>query len=303
MVTTTTSCSRARLAPSYKGIPPEPVLNAPLSVHDHGQVAVVTPGALVADGLQLRYPGAQQEALAGVGFALPAGQTLGLVGPTGAGKSSLLKLLLRQWPATQGHIHWGGTALGDFTLAALRAGIAWVSQEPFLFSATVAENIAMARPDATPAQIEAAARAAAVHGDISALPQGYATPVGERGITLSGGQRQRVAIARALLADAPLLLLDDALSAVDTGTAASILQALRQQRQGRTVIIVSHRLATVMDADQILVLRHGLVVERGSHASLLATGPVDGHLGWYATQWQVQQLQAALDEDAPEEAA
>ena len=280
-----------------------PVLHAPLSVDDHGQVAVVTPGALVADGLQLRYPGAQQEALAGVGFALPAGQTLGLVGPTGAGKSSLLKLLLRQWPATQGHIHWGGTALGDFTLAALRAGIAWVSQEPFLFSATVAENIALARPDATPAQIEAAARAAAVHGDISALPQGYATPVGERGITLSGGQRQRVAIARALLADAPLLLLDDALSAVDTGTAASILQALRQQRQGRTVIIVSHRLATVMDADQILVLRHGLVVERGSHASLLATGPVDGHLGWYATQWQVQQLQAALDEDAPEEAA
>ncbi len=280
----------------------EPVLNAPLSVHDHGQVAVVTPGALVADDLHLRYPGTSQEALAGVGFSLPAGQTLGLVGPTGAGKSSLLKLLLRQWPGTQGHIHWGGTALADFTLAALRAGIAWVPQEPFLFSATVAENIALGRPDATPAQIEAAARAAAVHGDISALPQGYATPVGERGITLSGGQRQRVAIARALLADAPLLLLDDALSAVDTGTAASILQALRAQRQGRTVIIVSHRLATVMDADQILVLCHGLVVERGTHQSLLnvPAGPRSTGAGtpaWYATQWQVQQLQAALDED------
>ena len=275
----------------------DPVLSAPLSVDDHGSISTITPGTLVADGLHLRYPGALHQALAGVGFALPAGQTLGLVGPTGAGKSSLLKLLLRQWPATQGHSHWGGTPLEDFTLAALRAGIAWVPQEPFLFSATVAENIALARPDATPAQIEAAARAAAVHGDISALPQGYATPVGERGITLSGGQRQRVAIARALLADAPLLLLDDALSAVDTGTAASILQALRQQRQGRTVIIVSHRLATVMDADQILVLRHGQVVERGSHAGLLATGPVDGHRGWYATQWQVQQLQAALDQD------
>ena len=274
-----------------------PVLAAPLSVDDHGTVAHVVPGALVADGLHFSYPGAVQPALAGVGFDLPAGQTLGLVGPTGAGKSTLVKLLLRQWPAAQGHITWGGTALPDFTLAALRAGIAWVPQEPFLFSATVAENIALARPDATPAQIEAAARAAAVHDDITALPQGYATPVGERGITLSGGQRQRVAIARALLTDAPLLLLDDALSAVDTGTAARILQALRQQRQGRTVLIVSHRLATVMDADQILVLRHGKVTERGTHAQLLTSAPADGHPGWYATQWQVQQLEASLESD------
>ena len=274
-----------------------PVLAAPLSVDDHGTVARVEPGALVADGLHFSYPGAAQPALAGVGFTLPAGQTLGLVGPTGAGKSTLVKLLLRQWPAAQGHIRWGGTALPDFTLAALRAGIAWVPQEPFLFSATVAENIALARPDATPAQIEAAARAAAVHDDIAALPQGYATPVGERGITLSGGQRQRVAIARALLTDAPLLLLDDALSAVDTGTAARILQALRQQRQGRTVLIVSHRLATVMDADQILVLRHGQVTERGTHAQLLTSAPADGHASWYATQWQVQQLEASLESD------
>ena len=299
-----------------------PVLAVPLSVDDHGTVASITPGTLVADGLHFRYPGATQPALSDVGFALPAGQTLGLVGPTGAGKSTLVKLLLRQWPAAQGHIRWGGTALPSFTLAALRAGIAWVPQEPFLFSATVAENIALARPEAAQAEIEAAARAAAVHDDICAMPQGYATPVGERGITLSGGQRQRVAIARALLADAPLLLLDDALSAVDTGTAARILQALRQQRQGRTVILVSHRLATVMDADQILVLRHGKVTERGTHAELLATaaGPAPGRsqagphplggsaavhrspgadspLGWYATQWQVQQLEASLESD------
>ncbi|GCL62725.1 ABC transporter ATP-binding protein [Pseudaquabacterium pictum] len=273
-----------------------PVLDAPLSVDDHGTVPQAVPGTLVAEDLQFSYPGAVQPALAGVGFHLPAGQTLGLVGPTGSGKSTLVKLLLRQWPAAQGQITWGGTALPDFTLAALRAGIAWVPQEAFLFSATVAENIALARPDATPAQIEAAARAAAVHDDIAALPQGYATPVGERGITLSGGQRQRVAIARALLADAPLLLLDDALSAVDTGTAARILQALRQQRQGRTVLIVSHRLATVMDADQILVLRHGQVAERGTHAQLLAH-EADGHPGWYATQWQVQQLEASLESD------
>jgi len=275
-----------------------PVLAAPLSVDDHGSVGSVTPGTLVADGLHFGYPGTAHAALAGVGFSLPVGQTLGLVGPTGAGKSTLLKLLLRQWPAAAGQIRWGGTALPDFTLAALRAVMAWVPQEPFLFSATVAENIALARPGASRAEIEAAARSAAVHADITALPQGYDTPVGERGITLSGGQRQRVAIARALLADAPLLLLDDALSAVDTGTAAQILQALRQQRAGRTVVIVSHRLATVMDADQILVLRHGRVTERGTHDSLRAAAPVDGHLGWYATQWQVQQLEASLDVEA-----
>ncbi len=279
-----------------------PVLDAPLSVHDHGTVAPVTPGALVARGLHFSYPGATQPALAGIGFKLPAGGTLGLVGPTGAGKSTLLKLLLRQWPAAQGSIGWGGTALADFTLAALRAGIAWVPQEPFLFSATLAENIALARPDATPAQIEAAARDAALHDDIARLPQGYHTPVGERGITLSGGQRQRVAIARALLADAPLLLLDDALSAVDTGTAARILQALRQQRQGRTVLLVSHRLATVMDADQILVLRHGKLTEQGSHAALLAHTGADGQPGWYARQWQLQQLEASLDADAADSA-
>ena len=271
-----------------------PVLEAPLSVDDHGRVAHITPGALQADGLHFSYPGANQAALAGVGFGLRAGHTLGLVGPTGAGKSTLLKLLLRQWPMAQGQITWGGTALADFTLAALRQGIAWVPQEPFLFSASVAENIALARPDASRAQIEAAARDACVHDDISRLPQGYDTPVGERGITLSGGQRQRVAIARALLADAPLLLLDDALSAVDTGTAARILQALRQQRQGRTVLLVSHRLATVMDADQILVLRHGRVTERGSHAELVNRRSAGDHHSWYATQWQVQQLEASL---------
>jgi ATP-binding cassette subfamily B protein/ATP-binding cassette subfamily C protein/ATP-binding cassette subfamily B multidrug efflux pump len=151
------------------------------------------------------------------------------------------------------------------------------------------ENIALARPDATRAQIEEAARQAAVHDDIQRLPRGYDTPVGERGVTLSGGQRQRVAIARALLADAPLLLLDDALSAVDTGTEAQILATLRQARQGRTVIIASHRLSTLLDADHIVVLRHGHVTERGTHRELV------DHDGWYAKQWRVQQLEASLD--------
>ncbi len=281
-----------------------PVLSAPLAVDDHGTVERITPGALVATGLHFAYPGSTQPALAGVGFVLPAGQTLGLVGPTGAGKSTLIKLLLRQWQAQQGGVAWGGVALADYTLAALRRGVAWVPQEPFLFSASVAENIALARPDATRAQIEAAALDAAVLDDIRQLPQGFDTPVGERGITLSGGQRQRVAIARALLADAPLLLLDDALSAVDTGTAARILDNLQKQRQVRTVIIASHRLATVMDADLTLVLRHGQVTESGDHQTLLDArtadyNAADGHAGWYATQWRVQQLEASLDEADP----
>ena len=272
-----------------------PVLDEALTVDDHGTVAEVPTGALRARGLQFSYPGSTQPALTGIDLDLPAGQTLGLVGPTGAGKSTLVKLLLRQWTADQGSINWAGQPLADYTLAALRRGIAWVPQEAFLFSATVAENIALARPDATRAQIEAAARQAVVHDDIQRLPQGYDTPVGERGITLSGGQRQRVAIARALLADAPLLLLDDALSAVDTGTAARILVGLRQQRRGRTVLIVSHRLATVMDADQVLVMRHGEVTERGHHDELLALLRPDGHAGWYATQWRVQQLEDTLE--------
>jgi ATP-binding cassette subfamily B protein/ATP-binding cassette subfamily C protein/ATP-binding cassette subfamily B multidrug efflux pump len=267
----------------------EPVLAEPLTVDDHGSVAEIDPGLLDVRGVGFTYPGQAAAALHDVSLRLPAGRMLGLVGPTGAGKSTLLKLLLRQWAPRQGEILWGGRPLAEHTLAALRAGIAWVPQEPFLFSASVAENIALARPGASRAQVEAAARQAAVHEDIVRLPRGYDTPVGERGVTLSGGQRQRVAIARALLADAPLLLLDDALSAVDTATEARILGALRQARQGRTVIIVSHRLSTLLDADQIVVLRHGHVVERGTHPELV------GQNGWYATQWRVQQLEATLD--------
>lgn len=265
-----------------------PVLEAPLAVDDHGRIETVPAGEIVAQGLGFSYPGAPA-AIAGVDFVLPAGQTLALVGPTGSGKSTLLKLLLRQWTPGSGSLTWSGVALTDYSLAALRAAVAWVPQEPFLFSATVAENIALARPQASRAEIEAVARLAAVHDDIARLPRGYDTPVGERGVTLSGGQRQRLAIARALLADAPLLLLDDALSAVDAHTEGRILAALRLARRGRSVVIASHRLSAVQDADRILVLRHGRVAERGDHATLLAAG------GWYATQWRVQQLEASIE--------
>lgn len=270
-----------------------PLLAQPLAVEDRGGVARVEAGALRFERVSFAYPreegGAAPLAVRDIEFALAPGKTLGVVGPTGAGKSTLVRLLLRHFAPSEGEIRWGAHRLEDYRLDALHAAIAWVPQEPFLFSASIAENIALARPEASREEIERVARLAALHDDILRLPHGYDTPVGERGVALSGGQRQRVAIARALLTDAPLLLLDDALSAVDTGTEARILAHLRGARVGRTAIVISHRLSAVMDADEILVLRAGTVAERGTHEQLLARG------GWYAAQWRYQQLEASLD--------
>lgn len=278
-----------------------PMLEAPLTLTDEGRAAWPPQAALTLEAVDFAYPVAQatteaptapRPALQGIQLELQPGQTLGLVGPTGAGKSTLLKLLLRQFEPDGGGIRVGTLPLPAIALQSLREGLAWVPQEPFLFSASIADNIALARPEASPAEIEAAAQMAAVHEDIQRLPQGYQTVVGERGVTLSGGQRQRVAIARALLSQAPLLLLDDALSAVDTGTETQILTHLRELRSRhpeRSAIIVSHRLSAVMEADQIVVLKAGRIVERGTHAELLALG------GWYAAQWRYQQLEASLD--------
>jgi ATP-binding cassette subfamily B protein/ATP-binding cassette subfamily C protein/ATP-binding cassette subfamily B multidrug efflux pump len=270
-----------------------PVLQAEATRVDSGTRAPVRQARLQARGLQFGFDAAHP-VLHGVDLDLQPGQMLAIVGPTGAGKTTLLRLLLRQWDAQQGLIDLDGAPLAEWTRKALSEAIAWVPQEPFLFSATVAENIALARADATPAQIEAAAHAAALHGDLLRLPLGYATVVGEKGVALSGGQRQRVAIARALLSEAPLTLLDDALSAVDTGTEAQILQSLRERRRSRpecALVVVTHRLSAAVEADQIVVLRDGRVVERGRHAELLALG------GWYATQWRYQQLEASLEDE------
>jgi ATP-binding cassette subfamily B multidrug efflux pump len=270
----------------------QPLLDAPLTIDDRGTLEQLARGPLVLQDVSFTYGSQTHPALDHVSLRLQPGQTLGLVGPTGAGKTTLLRVLLRQATPQAGRTSWGGHALDEYLLATLRGAISWVPQESFLFSATIAENIALARPGATRAEIEQVARMADIHDDILRFPQGYDTPVGEKGITLSGGQRQRVAIARSLLAHSHLLLLDDALSAVDTGTETRILEhfdELRRTRPTLSAIIASHRLSAVVKADLIVVLRDGRVTESGSHDALLALD------GWYASQWRYQQLEASLD--------
>ncbi|MFQ2367188.1 ABC transporter transmembrane domain-containing protein [Aeromonas enteropelogenes] len=230
----------------------------------------------------------QRDLLQDIDFTLQRGGMLGVVGRTGAGKSSLLKLLMRLANPSAGELAMGGVPVERLALGELRRQFAYVPQEPFLFSTTIAANIALGRPDASQEEIERVARIACVHDDIVRFPKGYETEVGEKGVTLSGGQKQRLAIARALLLESPILVLDDALSAVDAHTEQQILHALKAHR--RTLILVSHRMTAVEQADEILVLDQGHVSERGRHGALMA------HNGWYADMVRYQRLEQDVEE-------
>ncbi|MER5832648.1 ABC transporter ATP-binding protein, partial [Streptomyces sp. NPDC002130] len=232
------------------------------------------PPELRFEDVQFTYGGAETPALRGVTFTAEAGRTTAIVGPSGAGKSTLLALLLRHHHPQGGRITLDGHDVTEYALDSLRQGIAVVSQETYLFHATIAENLCLARPGATDDELTRAARTAGIHDEIAALPDGYATVLGERGATLSGGQRQRLALARALLADAPVLVLDEATSAVDERREADIIRELLDAAGGRTVLVVAHRLAAVRHADRIVVLDGGRVDAVGEHTTLVEAGGV-----------------------------
>jgi len=262
-------------------------------VNDGSEPVLTGRGELNVAVRAFTYPQTEQVTLENVNFRLQPGQMLGICGPTGAGKSTILSLIQRHFDIDQGEIRFHDIPLTQLQLDSWRSRLAVVSQTPFLFSDTVANNIALGCPQATREAIEHVARLASVHDDILRLPQGYETEVGERGVMLSGGQKQRISIARALLLNAEILILDDALSAVDRRPEPQTLHNLRQWGEGRTVIISAHRLSALTEASEILVMQHGHIAQRGQHEQL-ADQP-----GWYRDMYRYQQLEAALD-DVPD---
>ena len=221
------------------------------------------------DGVEFAYPGGRRGAHSGLHFTVAAGERVGFVGPSGAGKSTVVRLLLRLYDPQKGCVRLGDRDLRELSFDEIRGNLAILNQDTYLFHGTVEDNLRLGKPDATPGEMEAAARAANAHDFVAQLPQGYQTVIGERGIRLSGGQRQRIAIARALLRDAPILVLDEALSSVDSENEAVILEALDRLMKGRTTLIFAHRLSSVIDADRIVVIEEGRVAESGAHAQLM----------------------------------
>jgi ATP-binding cassette subfamily B protein len=251
------------------------VLDEPEEVFDHGEAVPLPPGPgrIVFENVSFGYE-PRRPVLGDVDLDIPAGRTVALIGPTGSGKTTLATLVPRFYDVTDGRVIVDGVDVRDLTRRSLRREVGVISQDPFLFSASIRDNIALGMPDAPFEAIEAAAGAAQAHEFILELPYGYDTVVGERGITLSGGQRQRIAIARALLIDPRILILDDATASVDATTEAKIRAGLREVMRGRTTIIIAHRLSTIALADEVVVLDGGRIAARGTQAELLATSAV-----------------------------
>ncbi|WP_141440759.1 ABC transporter ATP-binding protein [Vreelandella titanicae] len=265
------------------------LLEEPITVKDDSTTPLAQPvrGEVTIDNVSFHYA-TSGVGVDGIHLQVPAGNTLALVGATGSGKSTLIKLLLRFYDPENGRVLIDGQPITEVSMNSLRQSIGLVSQDVYLFEGSIRDNIAYGKPDADEAAITDAAKTAEAWSFIETLPQGLDTPVGERGVRLSGGQRQRLSLARALLKDPPILVLDEATSAVDNETEAAIQRSLKRIAHGRTVIMIAHRLSTIVHADEIVVIEKGQVAERGTHSSLLAA---NGH---YAAQWRVQTGEAQV---------
>ena len=239
-----------------------------------------------------RFAFEDEETLRDIHFSLEKGQTLGLVGQTGSGKTALIKLLLREYDVDQGAIYLNGHDIREYRLADLRSLIGYVPQDQFLFASSILENICFGNPDLPFSAVEEATQLAQVYQDIQAMPEGFDTVIGEKGVSLSGGQKQRLAMSRAMILNPDILILDDSLSAVDAKTEFAIIDNLKETRKDKTTIISAHRLSAVVHADLILVMQNGQIIERGTHEDLLALD------GWYAQTYQSQQLEMKGEEDA-----
>ncbi|MFS0863868.1 ABC transporter transmembrane domain-containing protein [Fredinandcohnia sp. 179-A 10B2 NHS] len=266
------------------------LLSEQIDIKDNAGAVEITPvGDITYAISHFSYPGEKTRVLQNIRFQLSRGETLGIVGKTGVGKTTLLKLLFREFEGYEGTISIGKKNIKDYKLESLRKGIGYVPQDHFLFSATVADNIAFAKPDATMSEIIGAAKLANIHEDILQFTDGYETIVGERGVSLSGGQKQRISIARALLVNPEILILDDSLSAVDAKTEEAILRSLRENREGKTTIITSHRLSAIQHANHILVIDDGKILQHGTHDELMNLE------GWYRDMYHRQQLESLVE--------
>ncbi len=253
-------------------------------------VSFHNPDEIIFDQVTFRYPSSQVDNLKDISFSLKRGQTLGIVGKTGSGKTTLVKQFLREYPPGTGKVSISNVPIEEISLSQLQSWLGYVPQQQILFSRSVKENILFGVSDTSEKRLNDVVELSSLAGDIENLPQGMQTLVGEKGVALSGGQKQRISIARALLVNPEILLLDDAMSAVDGKTEAKIINSIRNERAGKTTLITTHRLSAVQHADWILVLDEGRIVEEGTHKQLLESG------GWYLEQYERQQLEAGLSE-------